>query len=490
VSSARSRRRKVSKGFVVVTHTRGIRLARDAVVAHARARSIAMSSLCAFASTAPRVSPASSRVGARNASRARSAPSRVVILARGKRDVRARASTGDASENPGAQLKAPSAPESPRGQQLAYILRTSPHMFDAAVDAQLDALGDEIENERGVDDLSDDAKKEQLVLFKRIADVRALERRNGLEDIMYTSIIQKFLNVGVDMLPPLDETTTLRGVDLNRLTDGVHSKEALDMVREHLMAVLGGAGENAYSSQLVRMSKLQAAQVYAASIMFGYFITRADRRFQLDRAAGTLPLDPLESAKALERLFNSASAMDSMDEADAAPENFGGADFDLFSDAAPATDGGAGGSASLKQYIQNFDQSTLAATARIVSMEGVQVAERQTGALFGSIEELQREMQNAVGGNAATPEELMNAVNDAVSQKKVQTLTLAYASQRRLVLEAVAFGAFLRQSETYIDGYNPKLLTPTPRGSTGPPGASLPNPDNDDDDDDGGSRVA
>ena len=68
------------------------------------------------------------------------------------------------------------------------------------------------------------------------------------------------------------------------------------------------------------------------------------------------------------------------------------------------------------------------------------------------------------------------------AQKKVQTLTLAYASQRRLVLEAVAFGAFLRQSETYIDGYNPKLLTPTPR-------ASLPNSSSDDDDD-GGSRVA
>ena len=132
-------------------------------------------------------------------------------------------------------------------------------MFDAAVDSQLDGLGEEVERE--AKSASEEAKTEQLVLFKRIADVRALERRNGLEDIMYTTIIQKFLSVGVDMLPPLDETTMLKGIDLNRLTDGVHSKEALDMVREHLMAVLGGAGENAYSSQLVRMSKLQAAQV-------------------------------------------------------------------------------------------------------------------------------------------------------------------------------------------------------------------------------------
>ena len=117
------------------------------------------------------------------------------------------------------------------------------------------------------------------------------------------------------------------------------------------------------------------------------------------------------------------------------------------------------------------------------------VAERQTGALFGSIEELQREMQDAVGMNAVTPAELMDAVNDAVSSKKVQTLTLAYASQRRLVLEAVAFGNFLRQSETYIDGYNAKLLTPTPKGPTGPPGASLRNPDDDDDGGNGGGNV-
>ena len=391
---------------------------------------------------------------------------------------------GEGAENPARGLKAPSTPESPRGQQLAYILKTAPDMFDAAVDSQLDALMNEVEQERDAEGTQSEAEKEQLVLFKRIADVRALERRNGLEDIMYTSIIQKFLAAGVDMLPPLDETTMLKGIDLNRLTDGVHSKEALEMVREHLMAVLGGAGENAYSSQLVRMSKLQAAQVYAASIMFGYFVTRADKRFQLDRTMGTLPLDPLESAKALERLFNSASAMDSMDEADAAPINFGGDDFDLFSDSSSSDKPES--KLTLKQYIQNFDQATLAQTARIVSMEGVAVAERQTGALFGSIEDLQREMQDAVGMNAVTPEELMQAVSEVVAEKKVQTLTLAYASQRRLVLEAVAFGAFLRSSETYIDDYAPKLLTPTPRGPTGPPGNSLPSGD---DDDDGGSPV-
>ena len=49
---------------------------------------------------------------------------------------------------------------------------------------------------------------------------------------MYAQILQKFMTIGVDMLPPLDDTTLImRGVDLNQLTKGVHSVEALEMVK-------------------------------------------------------------------------------------------------------------------------------------------------------------------------------------------------------------------------------------------------------------------
>lgn len=34
----------------------------------------------------------------------------------------------------------------------------------------------------------------------------------------------------MDMLSSLDETTMLKGIDLNWLMDGVYSKEVLDMV--------------------------------------------------------------------------------------------------------------------------------------------------------------------------------------------------------------------------------------------------------------------
>lgn len=48
------------------------------------------------------------------------------------------------------------------------------------------------------------------------------------------------------------------------------------------------------------------AQVYAASIMFGYFLRRVDRRFQLEKSLGTLPLSREDAVARLEKLFATA----------------------------------------------------------------------------------------------------------------------------------------------------------------------------------------
>lgn len=45
--------------------------------------------------------------------------------------------------------------------------------------------------------------------------------------------------------------------------EGVHSREAIDMVKEHVLAVLGPASM-AFSNTMIKMSKLQAAQVRRA----------------------------------------------------------------------------------------------------------------------------------------------------------------------------------------------------------------------------------
>ena len=44
-------------------------------------------------------------------------------------------------------------------------------------------------------------------------------------------------------------------------------------------------------------------QVYAASVMFGYFLRRVDTRFQLSKQLGVLPEAQEDAVARLERLF-------------------------------------------------------------------------------------------------------------------------------------------------------------------------------------------
>ncbi len=64
------------------------------------------------------------------------------------------------------------------------------------------------------------------------------------------------------------------------------------------------------SRQVSRPLSFRAAQVYAASIMFGYFLRRVDKRFQLSRSMGTLPMSKDDAVARLEKLFSMADAED------------------------------------------------------------------------------------------------------------------------------------------------------------------------------------
>lgn len=57
------------------------------------------------------------------------------------------------------------------------------------------------------------------------------------------------------------------------------------------------------TTTVIKMSKLQMLNVYASSIIFGYFLRRADQRFRLARAAGLLTEDKEDAVQKLERLF-------------------------------------------------------------------------------------------------------------------------------------------------------------------------------------------
>lgn len=53
--------------------------------------------------------------------------------------------------------------------------------------------------------------------------------------------------------------------NLVALTEGIHSKEALELVREHMLGVMGAAASSKFSTELIKMSKFQMAQVGGTS---------------------------------------------------------------------------------------------------------------------------------------------------------------------------------------------------------------------------------
>lgn len=343
---------------------------------------------------------------------------------------------------------APLKPDSPAGQFLNYILESEPQLFASAMDKQLDMMLEEAEKDEAAA-----AGSTQMVLSQRINEVKVAQRRRALEDLMYANILHKFGNIGVDLIPSLDGISHIVNANYKALTEGVHSEDALQLVKQHLSTMLGDAPA-AYSNVMIKISKLQAAQVYAASVMFGYFLRRADKRFRLEQTLGTLPKSPEDTLKALETMFTNANYSDESPDVT-------NPDFPDINDTlgVPKKSGGV----SLKQYVEAFSRETLAQTARIVSAEGVTLVERHTGALFGSMDGLQAEMQQVLEANgpAENPKELMERIQSAVMDEKVATLTLTYSTQRRIILEAVAFGSFLRDVETRVDtDYH--LLTPAP----------------------------
>ncbi|GLI59000.1 hypothetical protein VaNZ11_000823 [Volvox africanus] len=387
---------------------------------------------------------------------------------------------------------APAQPKTPYGEMLQYYLRMEPHLFKTAVDTQLAKLRDEkLRRREKEEELSASSDGTELALYRRMEEVREGEVRATLEDLMYVSILEKFLLLGVDMLPRMDGLVDPPSTNLKALTEGIHSKEALELVREHLLSVMGSAA-TAYSNAYVKMSKFQMAQVYAASVMFGYFLRRVDQRFQLEKALGTLPLSKEDAVARLERLFAAAEDVERSDNPDFAEVTTVDLDSPTSSrssqDAdAPAVsaadrtagastsgrapgsrragspDGGrgSGSKSALRRYVESFDQATMVETARVVSVEGAALVERQTSALLGDIKKLTTQMQEAVGDNASSMQEAIERMAKAVELDMVETVTMAVATQRRSVLEAVAFGSFLRDVESWVqDEY--ALLTPIP----------------------------
>ncbi|KAG8379506.1 hypothetical protein BUALT_Bualt07G0095500 [Buddleja alternifolia] len=327
-------------------------------------------------------------------------------------------SNSDSSEAPIAPLQL----ESPVGQFLSQILVSHPHLVPAAVEQQLEQLQTDRDAEKENEEPS--ASGTELVLYRRIAEVKANERKKTLEEILYALVVQKFMDANVPLVPtitpssPHDSGRVDTWATQNEKLEHLHSTEAYEMIQNHLSLILGNRLGD--SDSVAQISKLRVGQVYAASVMYGYFLKRVDQRFQLEKTMKILPPgieNDMEQAVTEEKRPSDAQPHP---EVSSWSSGIGGAAF-----------GGIKPS-RLRSYVMSFDGDTLQRYATIRSKEAIGIIEKHTEALFGRPE------------ITITPQ-------GTVDSSKDELIKISFGGLRRLVLEAVTFGSFLWDVESYVD---------------------------------------
>ncbi|KAL9242663.1 hypothetical protein vseg_016645 [Gypsophila vaccaria] len=315
--------------------------------------------------------------------------------------------------------------ESPTGQLLTQILHTHPHLLPAAIDQQLENL----QNDREAQKEETPSSSQELSLYRRIAEVKEKDRHKTVEEILYCLVVQKFVENNISMIPKITPSPDITGrIDFwpnqEEKLQSVHSPEAFEMIQSHLSLVLGERLVGPLQT-LIEISKIKLGKLYAASIMYGYFLRRVDQRYQLERAMNTLPKDFGKNTVKFQEPVPESPFWDP-DSLIQIP-----ADEEVVS-YGPSEDLADGGSYKLRSYVMYLDSETLQRYATIRSIEAMTLIERQTQAIFG------RPDIKVSGGGA------LETQNDAI-------VSITFSGLTMLVLEAVAFGSFLWDAEDYVE---------------------------------------
>ncbi|XP_009135549.1 UV-B-induced protein At3g17800, chloroplastic [Brassica rapa] len=328
--------------------------------------------------------------------------------------VKASAASDDASSKPIAPLQL----ESPAGQFLSQILVSHPHLVPAAVEQQLEQLQTDRDSQGQNTDSSSSLPGTDIVLYRRIAELKENERRRTLEEILYALVVQKFMEANVSLIPSITPSSSDPSGRVDtwptkvEKLEQLHSPEMYEMIHNHLALILGSRIGDLTS--VAQTSKLRVGQVYAASVIYGYFLKRVDQRFQLEKTMKLLP----GSGGAEEKQPEDVSSHPEVGSfaGGVSAKGFG-------SEIKPSR---------LRTYVMSFDSETLQRYATIRSREAVGIIEKHTEALFGKPEIV------------ITPQGIVDSSND-------EQIKISFGGMKRLVLEAVTFGSFLWDVESHVD---------------------------------------
>lgn len=332
---------------------------------------------------------------------------------------------------------APIAPlqlESPIGQFLSQMMISHPHLVPTAVEQQLQQLQTDRDADQNKEEAS--AAATDLVLYRRIAEVKENERKKALEEILYALVVQKFMDANVSLVPSIAPSVSDSSgrVDAWPSQDDklqrLHSPEAYEMIQNHLSLILGNRLDD--STSLAQISKLRVGQVYAASVMYGYFLKRVDQRFQLEKTMKILPsslgADDSDIGKTVGEDKRPGGADESMQAAASHPEASSWSAGGM----GPGAFGNVIKPSRLRTYVMSVDGETLQRYATIRSREAVSIIEKHTEALFGR-------------------PDIVITPQGTVDSSKDEHIKISFGGLKSLVLEAVTFGSFLWDVESYVD---------------------------------------
>jgi hypothetical protein len=159
------------------------------------------------------------------------------------------------------------------------------------------------------------------------------------------------------------------------------------------------------------LSKMSLKEIYASSVTYGYFLRRLHNRFQLE--------------KSIEVFHHSGDARGKVGPGDIA------AAMAVLKDLRGSTQTPNFAQVMTSEflaYITSFDAETLRGFTVVRSKESQSVLEKHTRALF-------------------------QGMKPQKSSDEKSASQVSFVKSKGLVLEAVAFGSFLWDVETYVDGF-------------------------------------
>lgn len=258
-------------------------------------------------------------------------------------------------------------------------------------------------------------------LVRRIAKLKEAECQLEVEDVLYMIILYKFSEIRVPMIPSLSKCLYNGRLEIIPSKDweleSIHSLEVREMVREHMTVVFGWKASSgvAVNWSTTQVQRLHLSQMYAQSILYGYFLKSASLRFQLEHSLPqTYQNIPFGSWTLLPEC-GSSGFEDAVLGQMVTPRS---------TTLSPVSCRPGKKEAKLRSYVTGFDVQTKEVCAKLKSEEAGKLIDKHCSALFGS-------------------DEANDSVND-------ETILTSLSSLKRLILEAVAFGCFLWDAEQCV----------------------------------------